>query len=135
MVETKSLPSPKTMDGKGTASDTVVQVEQPPPWSTVKEERRNTGRYVVVIVVAFACLLGLYQACLQQNAVLAGLIVPALIMVIYVAWVLYTARHSQKQTLSTSGQDSNLNLTVIGSLVYCERSALDHVATETGKNG
>nr|CAD7440357.1 unnamed protein product [Timema bartmani] len=71
-----------------------------PQSSTVKEERRNTGRYVVVIVVACACLLGLYQACLQQNAVLAGLIVPALIMVIYVAWVLYTARHSQKQIRS-----------------------------------
>nr|CAD7408224.1 unnamed protein product [Timema poppensis] len=119
MVETKSLPSPKTMDGKGTASDTVVQVEQPPPWSTVKEERRNTGRYVVVIVVAFACLLGLYQACLQQNAVLAGLIVPALIMVIYVAWVLYTARHSQKQVGSLGSDDLSAPSTRIAHATVC----------------
>nr|CAD7450061.1 unnamed protein product [Timema bartmani] len=33
-------------------------------------------------------------------------------------------------TLSTPDRDSNLALTVIGSLVYCESSALDHVATE-----
>nr|CAD7425463.1 unnamed protein product [Timema monikensis] len=33
-------------------------------------------------------------------------------------------------TLTTTDQDSNLNLPVIGSLVYCESNALDHVATE-----
>nr|CAD7608733.1 unnamed protein product [Timema genevievae] len=33
-------------------------------------------------------------------------------------------------TLSTLDRDSNLNLPVTGSLVYCESSALDHAATE-----
>nr|CAD7464398.1 unnamed protein product [Timema tahoe] len=35
-----------------------------------------------------------------------------------------------KTTLSTSDQDSNLDLPVIGSLVYHESNALDHAATK-----
>nr|CAD7438418.1 unnamed protein product [Timema bartmani] len=37
-----------------------------------------------------------------------------------------------EKTLSTPDRDSNLNIPVIGSLVYCESSALYHVATEVG---
>nr|CAD7426096.1 unnamed protein product [Timema monikensis] len=35
----------------------------------------------------------------------------------------------EKATLSISNQDSNLNLPIIGSLVYCESSTFDHTAT------
>jgi len=56
------------------------------------EERRRTGRYVAVILVVIACLLGLHHAFVKQNVVLAGLIVPALIMVCYILWVLHTAK-------------------------------------------
>nr|CAD7451066.1 unnamed protein product [Timema bartmani] len=35
-----------------------------------------------------------------------------------------------KTTLSTPDRDSNLNLPIIGSLVYCKSNALDHTATE-----
>nr|CAD7458011.1 unnamed protein product [Timema tahoe] len=38
--------------------------------------------------------------------------------------------HSGKTTLSTPDRDSNLNLPVTGSLVYCESSALDHAVTK-----
>nr|CAD7457975.1 unnamed protein product [Timema tahoe] len=41
-------------------------------------------------------------------------------------------RESGKTTLSTSDRDSNLDLRVIVSQVYCKSSALDHEATETG---
>nr|CAD7462393.1 unnamed protein product [Timema tahoe] len=37
-----------------------------------------------------------------------------------------------KPTLSTPNRDSSLDLTVIGSLVYSETSALDYVVTEEG---
>nr|CAD7258904.1 unnamed protein product [Timema shepardi] len=37
-----------------------------------------------------------------------------------------------KTTLSTPDQDSNLDLLVIGSLVYCVSNVLDHVTTEIG---
>nr|CAD7445836.1 unnamed protein product [Timema bartmani] len=36
----------------------------------------------------------------------------------------------EKTTLSTPVEDSNLGLPIIGSLVYCENSALDHRATK-----
>nr|CAD7398258.1 unnamed protein product [Timema poppensis] len=38
--------------------------------------------------------------------------------------------HLGKTTLNTPDRDLNLNLPIIGSLVYCESSALDHVDTE-----
>nr|CAD7265078.1 unnamed protein product [Timema shepardi] len=38
----------------------------------------------------------------------------------------------KKPTLSTPKQDSNLDLLIIGSLVYCENSVLDLTATEKG---
>nr|CAD7443343.1 unnamed protein product [Timema bartmani] len=38
----------------------------------------------------------------------------------------------EKTTLSTLDRDSNLDLPVIGSSVYCESSALDHAATKEG---
>nr|CAD7448591.1 unnamed protein product [Timema bartmani] len=37
-----------------------------------------------------------------------------------------------KTTLSTPNRDSSLTLPIISSLVYCESSALDHVATDEG---
>nr|CAD7458112.1 unnamed protein product [Timema tahoe] len=40
--------------------------------------------------------------------------------------------HFDKTTSSTPDKDSNLDLPVIGSLVYCESSALDHAATKVG---
>jgi hypothetical protein len=58
----------------------------------LQEERRRTGRYVAVTLVVIACLLGLHHAFVKQNVVLAGLIVPALIMVFYILWVLRTAK-------------------------------------------
>ncbi|XP_023721077.1 uncharacterized protein LOC111871910 [Cryptotermes secundus] len=64
------------------------------PSFSPSEERRRTGRYVAVTLVVIACLLGLHHAFVKQNVVLAGLIVPALIMVFYVLWVLHTAKKS-----------------------------------------
>nr|CAD7604932.1 unnamed protein product [Timema genevievae] len=40
--------------------------------------------------------------------------------------------HFVRATLNTPDRDSNFNLLVIGSLVYCKSSALDHAATEAG---
>nr|CAD7269519.1 unnamed protein product [Timema shepardi] len=37
-----------------------------------------------------------------------------------------------KTTLSTPDRDSNLDLPVIGGLVYCENDGLEHAATEVG---
>nr|CAD7261335.1 unnamed protein product [Timema shepardi] len=42
------------------------------------------------------------------------------------------SNHLRKTTLLTPNRDSNLNLPVIGSRVYCDSDALDHEATEAG---
>nr|CAD7439022.1 unnamed protein product [Timema bartmani] len=41
-------------------------------------------------------------------------------------------KHLGKTTFSTPDRDSNLDLPVIGNLVYCDNITLDHVATEAG---
>nr|CAD7596933.1 unnamed protein product [Timema genevievae] len=38
--------------------------------------------------------------------------------------------HFGRKNLNTPDRDSNLDLPIVGSLVYCESSALDHVASE-----
>nr|CAD7432689.1 unnamed protein product [Timema monikensis] len=47
--------------------------------------------------------------------------------------ILYSILIKGKTTLSTPDRDSNLELPIIGSLVYCESSTLDHVNTEAGR--
>ncbi|XP_021914879.1 uncharacterized protein LOC110827471 [Zootermopsis nevadensis] len=80
------------------------------PSLSPSEERRRTGRYVAVSLVVIACLLGLHHAFVKQNVVLAGLIVPALIMVFYILWVLHTAK---KASCKHAGLDAKEVPTVI----------------------
>lgn len=77
------------------------------------EERRRTGRYVAAILVVIACLLGLHHAFVKQNVVLAGLIVPALIMVFYILWVLRTAKKA-------SGKHASLEIKEVPTVVIKE---------------
>ncbi|XP_059617381.1 uncharacterized protein LOC132262214 [Phlebotomus argentipes] len=60
-----------------------------------REERRTTGRIVAVIVALSIIMLACYHAWIRKTAVLAGVIIPALIMVLYTAWVLYTAKRDK----------------------------------------
>lgn len=60
-----------------------------------QEERRTTGRFVAVIVALSLILLALYHAWIRKTAVLASVIIPALIMVLYTAWVLYSAKRDK----------------------------------------
>ncbi|XP_055681768.1 uncharacterized protein LOC129789138 [Lutzomyia longipalpis] len=66
-----------------------VQIQQS------REERRTTGRIVAVIVALSIIMLACYHAWIRKTAVLAGVIIPALIMVLYTAWVLYTAKRDK----------------------------------------
>ncbi|KAK7873121.1 hypothetical protein R5R35_006350 [Gryllus longicercus] len=67
---------------------------------TPSEERRRNGQYAAVCLVLVAAVMGLYHACTRQNAVLAGFMVPALIMLLYLLWVLYSASRARaKQRL------------------------------------
>ncbi|CAH2086292.1 unnamed protein product [Euphydryas editha] len=67
------------------------------PSTTVKEERRRTGRYIAILVGISLFLLALYHAWVRRIPVIASLVVPALIMFVYVGWVLYTASRDKKR--------------------------------------
>ncbi|XP_013146093.1 PREDICTED: uncharacterized protein LOC106109228 [Papilio polytes] len=62
-----------------------------PPVSSIKEERRRTGRYIAILVGISLLILAIYHAWVRRIPVVASLVVPALIMFVYVGWVLYTA--------------------------------------------
>ncbi|XP_053625852.1 uncharacterized protein LOC128683854 isoform X2 [Plodia interpunctella] len=70
-----------------------------PPTSSVKEERRRTGRYIAILVGISLFLLAMYHAWVRRIPIVASLVVPALIMFVYVAWVLYTASRDKHRLL------------------------------------
>ncbi|KAJ2952972.1 hypothetical protein O0L34_g7348 [Tuta absoluta] len=59
--------------------------------NAIKEERRRNGRYIAILVGIMLFLLAIYHAWVRRIPIVASLVVPALIMFIYVFWVLYTA--------------------------------------------
>lgn len=50
---------------------------------------------MAVIVALSLILLSCYHAWIRRTAVLASVIIPALIMVLYTAWVLYSAKRDK----------------------------------------
>ncbi|XP_045785876.1 uncharacterized protein LOC123881223 [Maniola jurtina] len=70
------------------------------PVSSVKEERQRTGRLIAVLVGICLLMVALYHAWVRKIPVVASLVVPALIMFVYVGWVLYTASRDKKRLLA-----------------------------------
>ncbi|KAM3963159.1 uncharacterized protein ACR2FA_002915 [Aphomia sociella] len=93
-----------------------------PKNSSVKEERRRTGRYIAILVGISLFLLAMYHAWVRRIPIVASLVVPALIMFVYVAWVLYTASRDKHRLLvldaeaalnvsSPDGTDNDIQIT------------------------
>lgn len=76
---------------------TRVKVKKNP--ATIKEERQRTGRYIAILVGICLLLLAIYHAWVRKIPVVASLVVPALIMFIYVGWVLYSANREKHRRL------------------------------------
>ncbi|XP_073943480.1 uncharacterized protein [Choristoneura fumiferana] len=74
-----------------------VRVKKLP--STIKEERRRTGRYIAILVGICLLLLAIYHAWVRRIPVVASLVVPALIMFIYVGWVLFSANREKHRLI------------------------------------
>ncbi|XP_055586525.1 uncharacterized protein LOC129739146 [Uranotaenia lowii] len=73
-----------------------------------REERKANGRIVAVCVALFLIFLVLYHAWLRRTAIVAGVMVPVLIMLLYTAWVLYSARrHKRKMMLLRNAASLN----------------------------
>lgn len=65
-----------------------------------REERRATGRMCAVIVALLMIFSGFYHAWIKRIPVLAGVMVPALIMLLYAAWVLFLAKREKQRRLN-----------------------------------
>ncbi|XP_030038871.1 uncharacterized protein LOC115454263 isoform X2 [Manduca sexta] len=66
---------------------------------SIIKERRRTGRYIAILVGILLFILAFYHAWVRRIPVVASLVVPALIMFVYVAWVLYTASRDKLKML------------------------------------
>lgn len=64
-----------------------------------QEERKRTGRYIAAGTAIFLLLLGVYQALARGTPEYAALFAPAVIMFVYVLWILYASKHYKKSFL------------------------------------
>lgn len=63
----------------------------------LQEERQLTGRYIALGAAISIITLAIYHAWERKFAVLAGLFTPALIMFLYILWMLYSAHKDAKK--------------------------------------
>lgn len=85
----------KNIDNVESAADLSASGGESETQFARTDERRRNGQYTAVCLVMVAALMGLYHAFRAQNAVLAGFLVPALIMLLYLLWVLYSAQRAR----------------------------------------
>lgn len=64
-----------------------------------QEERRRTGRYVAGGTALAVTLLGLHHLLLRGASTIAGVCIPAIIMALYIIWVLYSARRDRRKVV------------------------------------
>ncbi|KAK5640099.1 hypothetical protein RI129_010910 [Pyrocoelia pectoralis] len=67
--------------------------------NNLREERKRTGRYVAAGTAIFLSILGVYEALIQGTPEYVAIFVPAVIMFVYVLWILYTSRHQNAKRL------------------------------------
>lgn len=81
-----------------------------------QEERRRTGRYLAVCLTLVMLVIACYHVLMRQMPVLVGLLAPAVIMILYLIWLLYFAMKRKRTevrpfTDSTLLDESALQLT------------------------
>ncbi|XP_021705087.1 uncharacterized protein LOC110677824 [Aedes aegypti] len=101
--------APTSRPQRSTTTRRAHQIDSAPlPVTDSREERKANGRFIAVCVALFLIFLGIYHAWLRRTAVVAGVIVPVLIMLLYTAWVLYSAkRHKRKMMMLRNAASLN----------------------------
>ncbi|OAD60798.1 hypothetical protein WN48_04565, partial [Eufriesea mexicana] len=61
------------------------------------DERRRTGRYVAGGAVLAIMLLAVHHALLRDASTITGVCIPAIIMVSYIIWILYSAHRDRRK--------------------------------------
>ncbi|XP_054007136.1 uncharacterized protein LOC128891570 [Hylaeus anthracinus] len=65
--------------------------------TTTTDERRRTGRYVAGGALLAVTLLALHHALLRDTSTITGVCIPAIIMVSYIVWILYSAHRDRRK--------------------------------------
>lgn len=60
-----------------------------------QEERKANGRLVAVILAALVIFCAIYQAWIRKSGILAGVLVPAVIMLSFAGWVVVLAKRDK----------------------------------------
>ncbi|XP_015598446.1 uncharacterized protein LOC107269278 isoform X1 [Cephus cinctus] len=74
------------------------------------EERRKTGRFVAASSALTLTLFALYHGLLRGASTIARIFIPAIIMLVYVLWVLYSARRDRLKALRRASAMQLLNV-------------------------
>ncbi|XP_060520286.1 uncharacterized protein LOC132698310 [Cylas formicarius] len=74
----------------------ILDVPFEEPDSTLREERKKTGRYLAVGVVLFLVIIGLYHAISYGSTKMSALLGAALTMFLYLLWLLYAAQRRKR---------------------------------------
>ncbi|XP_031850382.1 uncharacterized protein LOC116435199 [Nomia melanderi] len=61
------------------------------------DERGRTGRYLAGGAALAITLLALHHALLRDTSTIAGVCIPAIIMVSYIIWILYSAHRDRRK--------------------------------------
>ncbi|KAJ6638102.1 hypothetical protein Bhyg_10835 [Pseudolycoriella hygida] len=102
-------------------SDDLNVLPQPLDPVASREERRATGRMVALMVALILILSVLYQAWIKKIAVLAGVTIPALIMILYGGWVLFLAKKDKQRRINA---ENHLRASRADSLALSEVTTL-----------
>lgn len=87
-----------------------------------QEERQRTGRYLAVGLTLIMLFIAFYHTIMRQTPVLAGLLPPAIIMVLYILWLLYFAKKRKRIQVSFKLFDGALCVFLfncLASLFFC----------------
>ncbi|XP_015514413.2 uncharacterized protein LOC124309240 [Neodiprion virginianus] len=96
------------------------------PLASSSDERRRTGRYIAGGTALAVTLLALHHVLMRGSSSLAGIFVPALIMTIYVLWVLYSARRDRQKAARRA---SAMELANVVNNAPMPINNVDHVTT------
>ncbi|XP_024942290.1 uncharacterized protein LOC107269278 isoform X2 [Cephus cinctus] len=101
------MPKDSTSSSQDTLRPLAVSVIST---TSTKEERRKTGRFVAASSALTLTLFALYHGLLRGASTIARIFIPAIIMLVYVLWVLYSARRDRLKALRRASAMQLLNV-------------------------
>lgn len=77
-----------------------------------KQEKQATGKMIVATIVVLVIILAINKIVVKKAAVLAGVLVPAGILLLYTVWVIYSNKQAKKQRKNTVVRKTVIDLII-----------------------